>query len=265
MREFKEEGILIRQCDMFGDDGVLSLPDDSVDAVITDLPYGLVNKRGGSNHWDSLIDLPSFWEVLKRVRTDMAPVISTASQPFTSILIHSNLSEFRYNWVWEKSKASGYMNARKQPLKAHEDVVVFYRKHGTYNPQMTEGKPYDKGTAVRDTPVYGLQTKAVHVHNDKGLRYPRTVQYFVTAEKEGKYHPTQKPIALFEYLIKTYTNEGDLILDPCMGGGTTALACLRTNRRFVGFEIDPVFYDGAEKRIIEKIHEKTLSKRQKVS
>ena len=156
---------------------------------------------------------------------------------------------FRYCWVWEKSKASGYLNSKKMPLKAHEDIVVFYKKLCTYNPQKTKGVPYNKGTAVRDTESYGKQTKAVHVKNEDGTRYPRSVIYFTTAESEGKLHPTQKPVALMEYFIKTYSNENDLVLDPCMGSGTTGIACVNTNRKFIGIEKDEKYFNIAKDRI----------------
>jgi len=165
------------------------------------------------------------------------------------VLISSNYSDFKYTWIWEKSKASGYLNSKKQPLRAHEDIVVFYRKQCTYNPQMTNGVPYDKGTAVRDTEVYGEQTKAVHVISKSGLRYPRSVQYFKTAESEGKYHPTQKPVSLMEYLINTYSNVNDIVLDPCMGSGTTGIACKNTGRQFIGIEKDPDYFKLTQTRI----------------
>ena len=158
-------------------------------------------------------------------------------------------SDFKYCLVWEKSKSTGYLNAKKQPMRSHEDIVVFYKKQPTYNPQMTVGKPYDKGKAIRDAIQYGKQTKAVHVKNTEGTRYPRSVLYFKTAEDEGKLHPTQKPIALYEYLVRTFSNEGDTVLDPCMGSGTTGSASLNTNRDFIGIERDTDYYTIAEKRL----------------
>lgn len=223
-----------------------SLDDQSVDLLLTDFPYGTINKR---NIWDNVIDLPRFWSVVDRICKPNAPIISTAANPFTSVLVTSNLRDFRYTLVWEKSKASGYLNSKRQPLRAHEDIVVFYRKQPTYNPQMTAGDPYDKGTAVRDTDVYGVQTKAVHVHNDSGLRYPRSVLYFKTAEREGKLHPTQKPVALYEWLVQTYSNPGDVVLDPCMGSGTTGHAALLHDRQFIGFEQDLSFFSVASERL----------------
>lgn len=237
----------IRNCDMFDEkEGLASLNKGEVNAIITDFPYGTLNKRNG---WDKVIDYDIFWKHCKNFLHDTSPVISTAQMPFTAYLISTNYNDFKYTLVWEKSKATGYLNAKKQPMRAHEDIVVFYKKQCTYNPQMTEGEPYNKGCAVRDTLAYGKQEKAVLVKNDTGLRYPRSVQYFVTAEREGKLHPTQKPLALMEWLIKTYTNEGDTVLDPCMGSGTTAIACINTGRKFIGFERDEEYYKIALERI----------------
>lgn len=224
-----------------------TLPDGSVDLLLTDLPYGTLNKR---NQWDNVIDLQMFWEQVWRVSKPNAAIISTAAQPFTSQLIASNYTDFKYCLIWEKSKATGYLNAKKQPMRAHEDIVVFYKKQPTYNPQKVKGDPYDKGTAVRDTEPYGKQTKAVHVHNEDGTRYPRSVIYFKTAESEGKYHPTQKPVDLFRWLVRTYSNEGDTVLDPTMGAGTTGIAALMENRQFVGIEQDKTYFDSATQRML---------------
>jgi len=234
---------------LFNDDmfNVLGkLESQSIDLLLTDFPYGTLNKR---NEWDTIIDYPVYWNHMDRICKPTCAIISTAAQPFTSVLISSNYRDFKYTMVWEKSKATGYLNSKKQPLRAHEDVVVFYKKQPTYNPQMRQGDPYDKGKAVRDTESYGIQTKEIHVKNDTGLRYPRSVLYFKTAESEGKYHPTQKPIALYEYLIRTYSNEGDTVLDPCMGSGTTGVACMNNNRNFIGIERDDQYFKIAEDRI----------------
>jgi len=238
--------IILINTDMFGAYGLSILAANSIHAIITDFPYGTLNKR---NRWDKIINYTKFWKEAKRIGIKNVPTISTAQMPFTAVLVSTNYNDFKYALVWEKSKATGYLNAKKQPLRAHEDIVVFYNKQCTYNPQMTPGAPYDKGTAVRDTMAYGKQEKAVLVKNSTGLRYPRSVQYFVTAESEGKYHPTQKPIALFEWLIKTYTNANELVLDPCFGSGTTAISAIRTGRKFIGFEKDVEYYKKAVKRI----------------
>ncbi len=252
---FKFKGIKLVNCDMFDDIGLKSIEESSIDAVITDFPYGTLNKR---NSWDKVIDYKRFWEEVKRIKKEIAPVISTAQMPFTAYLISTNYDDFKYTLVWEKSKATGYLNAKKQPMRAHEDIVVFYEKQCTYNPQMIEGKPYNKGCAVRDTMAYGKQEKAVLVKNDSGLRYPRSVQYFVTAENEGKLHPTQKPVALLEWLVKTYTNENETVLDPCMGSATTAIACLKTGRNFIGFELKKEYFEVAKTRIKNYLIERGL-------
>jgi site-specific DNA-methyltransferase (adenine-specific) len=236
--------ITLHHSDMF--DTLGKIESQSIDLLLTDFPYGTLNKR---NEWDTIIDYPVFWAHIERICKPTAAIISTAAQPFTSVLISSNYRDFKYTLIWEKSKATGYLNAKKQPLRAHEDIVVFYQKQPTYNPQMTQGTPYDKGKAVRDTEAYGIQTKEVHVKNDSGLRYPRSVLYFKTAESEGKYHPTQKPVSLYEYLIRTYSNPNDTILDPCMGSGTTGVACVNTNRNFIGIEREEKYYEIAKERI----------------
>lgn len=245
--------IKILNCDMFSDIGFYSIDANAVDAVITDLPYGTLNKR---NEWDKVLNLGDFWREVNRVAKVTAPTITTAQMPFTALLINSNLKDFKYTLVWEKSKATGYLNAKKQPLRAHEDIVVFYKRQCVYNPQMMPGRPYNKGCAVRDTFAYGKQTKAVLVKNDTGLRYPRSVQYFVTAESEGKLHPTQKPVSLFKWLINTYSKKGDLILDPCIGSGTTAIACLDLGRKFIGFELNKEYFEIAKDRIKKYIARK---------
>jgi len=237
--------ITLYHSDMFNTLG--KIEPQSIDLLLTDFPYGTLNKS--RNEWDRVIDYDEFWYYIKIICKPNAAIISTAAQPFTSVLISTNYAWFKYCLVWEKSKATGYLNAKKQPMRAHEDIVVFYNKQPTYNPQMTVGKPYDKGTAIRDAEQYGKQTKAVHVKNEEGTRYPRSVLYFKTAEDEGKYHPTQKPIALYEYLIKTYSNEGDTVLDPCMGSGTTGVACMNTGRNFIGIEKEENYYKIAEQRI----------------
>ena len=218
--------------DMF--DVFSNIEPQSIDLLLTDFPYGTLNKR--RNEWDKIIDYDKFWYYVDIMCKPNCAIVSTAAQPFTSVLISTNYRDFKYCLVWEKSKSTGYLNAKKQPMRSHEDIVVFYKKQPTYNPQMTVGKPYDKG-------------KAVHVKNTEGTRYPRSVLYFKTAEDEGKLHPTQKPIALYEYLVKTYSNEGDTILDPCMGSGTTGIASLNTNREFIGIERDENYYTIAEKRL----------------
>jgi len=224
--------------------GMNKIKDHSIDMVLCDLPYGTTQCK-----WDSIIDLDLLWKQYNRITKENAAIVLTASQPFTSTLINSNLKYFKYCWVWEKSKATGYLNSKKMPMKAHEDICVFYKKLPVYNPQMIQGEPYNKGKALRTTEVYGNQ-KEILVKNKSGLRYPRTVLYFKTAENEGKViHPTQKPVALLEYLIKTYTNKEEIVLDNCIGSASTAIACINTNRYYIGFELSNEYYNKGLERI----------------
>lgn len=238
---------------MLGDclERMKEIPDGSVDMVLTDPPYGTTACK-----WDSVIPFVPMWEQLKRVTRKNGAIVMTASQPFTSILVMSNVKMFKYCWVWEKSKASNFLQAGYMPLKAHEDVVVFCRdSKPTYNPQMTDGKPY---SGEKRAGKKGSNSEVVNnVPNPKfrkgsldGKRKPRTVQYFKTSEAEGKtLHPTQKPVALMEYLIKTYTNEDETVLDFTMGSGTTGVACKNLNRNFIGIEMDEGYFKIAEERI----------------
>ena len=234
--------------------GMKRIPSNSVDMILCDLPYGTTQCK-----WDSVIPFDKLWKQYERVIKDNGAIVLTACQPFTSVLIASNLKLFKYSWVWEKSKATGYLNAKKRPLSAHEDVVVFSKKTPNYFPQMGSGVPYNKGKALRLTDVYGGQ-KSVLVENTDGTRYPRSVVYFKTAESEGEVvHPTQKPVALFEYLIKTYTQEGDIVLDNCIGSGTTALACFNLGRKFIGFEKNEEYAEIAEQRIDKLLNKNQLN------
>ena len=221
------------------------IPDKSVDMILCDLPYGTTACK-----WDEIIPFEPLWEQYERVIKDNGAIVLTASQPFTSTLIMSNIKLFRYTWVWEKSKATGFLNAKKRPLVAHEDITVFSKKPTTYNPQFSTKEPYNKGIRKEQTDddVYG-KFERVEVKSD-GKRYPRSVVYFKTAESEGLVlHKTQKPLKLFEYLIKTYTNEGETVLDNTMGSGTTGVACLNTNRNFIGIELDDKYFEIAKERI----------------
>lgn len=220
------------------------IPDKSIDLILTDPPYGTTQCK-----WDSIIPFEKMWPELERIIKDNGAILLFGSEPFSSALRMSNLKMYKYDLYWKKEKPTNFLQLKKRFGKVTENICVFYKKQCTYNPQMTEGEPYNKGCAVRDTLAYGKQEKAVLVKNDTGLRYPRSVQYFVTAEREGKLHPTQKPLALMEWLIKTYTNEGDTVLDPCMGSGTTAIACINTGRKFIGFEKDTEYYNKALERI----------------
>lgn len=217
------------------------IPDGSVDMVMCDLPYGTTQ-----NKWDSVIPLDRLWAEYKRLCRDESAIVLTAAQPFTSIVVVSNLARFKYSWIWQKESGTGLLNSKKQPLRDHEDVLVFYGKQAIYNPQFTEGKPYRcwKGS---ETTNYN-RSGTVVTEND-GFRYPKTVQRFNRDKR--KEHPTQKPVALMEYLIKTYTNKGMTVLDNCMGSGTTGVACMNTGRKFIGIEQDENYFQIASKRIEE--------------
>ena len=231
-------------------DEMSKLPDKSIDMILCDLPYGTTQCK-----WDTVIPFDSLWDQYRRIIKDNGAIVLTASQPFTSNLVMSNPKLFRYSLVWEKSKSTGYLNSKKMPMRSHEDILVFYKSLPTYNPQMVDGKPYDKGKAHRPTEVYREQKGEIHVKNDSGQRYPRSVQYFKTAESEGVvYHPTQKPISLMEWLIKTYTNEGDIVLDNCIGSVTTAIACIRTNRKYIGIDIDESYINITTERISNELN-----------
>lgn len=223
------------------------IPDGSIDMILCDLPYGTTQ-----NKWDSVIPLQELWVEYNRVLKKNGACVLFCAQPFTSILITSNLSFFKYDWVWKKPKGTGHLNAKKQPMRDKEDLAVFYREQCTYNPQMTSGTPYkdkagkDHSKTTSMTGSYGAYTNFREDNN--GFRYPKQVLNFGVVERDTL-HPTQKPVDLCEYLIKTYTNETETVLDNCMGSGTTGVACKNLNRNFIGIELDPEYFKIAEKRI----------------
>lgn len=199
------------------------------------------------------------WEQLKRVIKPSGVIVMTASQPFTSILVCSNLKMFKYQWVWEKSKASNFLLARKQPLKAHEDVLVFSESAPVYYPQKTKGDPFagaGRSKKGSNSDVVNNVPNPTFRNDNHGDRFPRSVQYFKTAESEktGALHPTQKPVALMEYLIKTYTNEGETVLDFTAGSFTTGVACVNLDRRFIGIEMDKGYFEIGVNRIKEAMN-----------
>lgn len=224
-----------------------NIPDKSIDMILCDLPYGTTR-----NKWDSVIDLESLWNRYCRIIKDDGAIVLFAQTPFDKVLGNSNLKMLRYEWIWEKHTATGFLNAKKMPMKAHENILVFYKKLPTYNPQFTEGEPYTRKKSSRPSSNYGKYRKVISISN--GYRYPRDIVKF-KHDKE-KLHPTQKPIELLEYLIKTYTNENMLVLDNCMGSGSTGIACLNTNRRFIGIELDENYYNIAKERIEKQYAEK---------
>ena len=220
-----------------------TIPDGSVDMVLTDPPYGTTECK-----WDSIIDMSEMWLQLERIIKPNGAIVMTASQPFTSLLVCSNIKLFKYDLVWDKPSGTGFFNAKKMPLRNHESILVFYRKLPTYNPQMTHG--HKRKTAVKkmvDSECYGKAFKKTNY--DSTSRYPRSIQTFSSDKQKSNLHPTQKPVALMEWLIKTYTNENEIVLDFTMGSGSTGVACVNTNRKFIGIELDENYFNIAKKRI----------------
>jgi site-specific DNA-methyltransferase (adenine-specific) len=226
-----------------------NIPDGSVDLVLTDPPYGTTACK-----WDSVIPFEPMWEQLNRIIKPNGAIVLFSQQPFTTALISSNYKMFRYDWIWDKLQGTGHLNAKKMPMKSHENILVFYRKLPTYNPQLGEGAPYvstngssEKGTSSKN---YGEQKYSVKTIND-GKRYPKSVLRFGKNRAEKRIHATQKPVALLEYLVRTYTNEGETVLDFTMGSGSTGVACVNTDRHFIGIELDEGYFNIAKKRIEE--------------
>ena len=217
----------------------------SVDLVLTDPPYGTTACK-----WDAVIPFQPMWTAVRRVLKPNGAAVFTASQPFTSALVMSNPGEFKHEWVWEKNKATGHLNANRRPMRAHEDVLVFSSAQPLYRPQITDGhRPMNCYTQSGNGDCYGATNRPSGGGSTK--RYPRSVQSFAVVNNDSpeKHHPTQKPVALMEYLIRTYTNEGETVLDFTMGSGTTGVACANTGRKFIGIERDPDYFKIAEQRI----------------
>lgn len=226
-----------------------SIPDGSIDLVLADPPFGTTACK-----WDVIIPLKDMWRELLRVAKPNAAILLHAAQPFTSVLINSNLSMYKYSWVWHKTMATGHLFAKKQPLRAHEDICVFYNSQPTYNPQKTTGHARKVSSAhhkrnVRKADVYGEYGETSY---DSTERYPRSVLTFAHDTKKSALTPTQKPLALEEYFVRTYTDEGDVVLDFCMGSGTSIVAAAKLGRGYVGIEQDPKTFDKAFNRMLEE-------------
>lgn len=230
-------------------EGMKMIPDRSVDAIICDLPYGTT-----ANKWDSIIPFEPLWEQYHRVCKPNAAFVLFAGQPFTSALIMSNPKEFRHEWIWIKNRGSNFANTIREPFKEHEEVVVFSKGGWTYNPQMQE-----RTGAGAERVNYDFNFRSQSTNYRKfperptkslpQMRVPSSWQKFNTACGKDKFHPTQKPVELIRYLIRTYSDEGQVILDNCMGSGTTAIAAMREKRHFVGFELNKEYFDKAVERI----------------
>lgn len=218
------------------------LQDGSVDLVLADLPYGTTQCA-----WDSVLPLEQLWREYLRIAKPNAAIVLCAAQPFASMVIASNVRRYRYEWIWEKGNATGFLNAKKQPLRAHESAQVFYNRQPTFNPQMTSG--HTRKTTRRKTVNSECYGKALNLTEyDSTDRYPRSVQFFSSDKQTASYHPTQKPVEWMAFLVKTYTNPGDVVLDNCMGSGTTGVAALQAGRRFIGIERDPKYFKIADSR-----------------
>ncbi len=233
-----------------------TIQDQSVDLILCDLPYGTTQ-----NKWDSIIPLNALWAQFWRLAKPNAAVVLTAAQPFTSALVMSQPGAFKYEWVWNKVQPTGHLNAKKQPMRVHESVVVFYRAQSAYFPQMGSGDAIKRTKGGKRSTNYGQHDS---LGTDSGeSRYPTTLLTISAGRSPNArtLHPTQKPVALMEYLIRTYTNEGDTVLDNCMGSGTTGVACINTGRDFIGIERDEKYFEIAQRRIQpapQKAHQEVL-------
>ena len=231
---------------MWGDciERMKEIPSKSVDAIICDLPYGTTQCK-----WDSTIDLSGLWVQYKRIVKPRGVCVLFAQTPFDKVLGCSNLPWLRYEWIWEKTTATGHLNAKKMPMKAHENILVFYDKLGAYNPQKLYNQSPTNTYTKRngDGECYGKTS--VISGGGSTERFPRSVQVFKSDKQKIALHPTQKPLALVEYLVKTYTSKGDVVLDNCMGSGTTGVACVNTGRHFIGIEKDETYFNVAMSRI----------------
>ena len=226
-----------------------NIPDKSIDMILCDLPYGTTK-----NKWDIIIPLDILWQYYKKIIKDNGCIALFAQTPFDKVLGASNLEMLKYEWIWEKDKGTGFLNAKKMPLKLHENILVFYKNPPTYNPVMRTGfKPY-KQKSGRGSSNYEKQVQVVT--DNSGDRYPVDIIKF--NRDKDKLHPTQKPVALLEYLIKTYTNEGDVVLDNCAGSMSTGIACLNTNRNGIMIEKDENYFKIGKERIEKRINELSL-------
>jgi site-specific DNA-methyltransferase (adenine-specific) len=241
--------IQLFQGDCLGDSGLSTLENKSVDMICCDPPYAITG-----NEWDTPLDLKKLFYEYLRVIKDNGAIVLFSCQPFTTDLINAGRKYFKYELIWEKSKGTDFLNSKRKPLRNHENILVFAKKQTTYNPQMTQGTPYTRAPAKMSFhSTIGRFLCKNGKDNTTGLRFPKTVLKF--AMEQGK-HTTQKPVPLIEWLIKTYSNEGDLIVDNTMGSGTTAVACINTGRRFIGWEMDEKYYNIANERVKQQCCEK---------
>ena len=238
-------------------DAMRFMPDKSVDMVLCDLPYEVLNKGNKNANWDKMIPLDKLWEQYNRIVKDNGAIVLFGQGMFTCQLMMSNPKHWRYNLVWDKRLPTGFLNAKRMPLRSHEDIVVFYKKLPTYNPQMEEGIPlHGKGSSYKSKKLknncYGDMGATDDTRCGCTQKYPKSILHFDKPHPSITVQATQKPVELLEYLIKTYSNEGDTILDNTMGSGSTGVACIRTHRNFIGIEKDENYFEIAKKRIQEE-------------
>lgn len=228
---------------LYGDclERMKEIPDASVDLILTDPPYGTTACK-----WDAVIDLELMWKELKRIIKPNGAIVLFGSEPFSSALRISNIKNYKYDWVWNKVKPSGHLNAKKRPMCMIENILVFNCHYSNYQPQMTKQKPRVSEPTKKHSDVYGKQRTVSKVIDTK---HPNQIITVSNANQQGKQHPTQKPVELMEYLIKTYTQEGETVLDFTFGSGSTGVACLNTNRKFIGIEMDDKYFDIAVERM----------------
>ena len=243
--------VIIINCELLQGDCLelmKDIPNESIDMILCDLPYGTT-----MNEWDKPLPFDKMWEQYNRIIKDNGVIVLFSQMPFTAQLVSSNLKMFRYEWIWQKSKCTGFMNAKKMPLKAHENICVFYKKLPTYNPQgIITGVSIKTGRSRKgNSRNYGKTGCGNPEYIQTTSNYPKDIVAFSNPSNKGHQHPNQKPIDLLEYLIRTYTNEGETVLDNCMGSGSTGVACVNTNRDFIGIEIEQSSFDIAKQRIYQ--------------
>jgi site-specific DNA-methyltransferase (adenine-specific) len=231
-----------------------NIPDKSIDMILCDLPYEVLNKGNKNVSWDRLLPFDQLWEQYNRIIKDNGAIILFAQGMFTAQLMMSNPNMWRYNLIWDKILTSGFLNAKRMPLRSHEDILVFYKSLPTYNPQMTIGEPlHSKGISYKNKEFtnncYGDMKGVDDLRKGSTEKYPKSIVRFQKPHPSCAVHPTQKSEELCEYLIKTYTNEGETVLDNCMGSGTTGVAAIKTNRNFIGIELNDEYFNIAEERI----------------
>lgn len=259
-------------------EGMKRIPDGSVDCIICDLPYGVLHRNNPHAQWDRMLPLAPMWEQYKRVIKGNGAILLFCQGMFTARLMMSQPKLWRYNLIWSKGRATGFLNANRMPLRCHEDIAVFYKKLPTYNPQMQDlnpgqepNHPRGSGKHRHTNQCYGAHRQDTGIHPERcyervpkteptspDKKFPRSIIEIKRDHESKMLHPTQKPVELIRYLIRTYTNKGGLVLDNCMGSGTTAIAAMREERRFIGFELDTGFYEAAVRRIHKETSQLTL-------